>query len=588
MHEHHGHGHDHHAISANADRGKLRLALGLILGFMLVEVVAGLLAGSLALLSDAAHMLTDAGAIGLALAAAAVAARPPSGRFTFGLGRAEILSAQANGATLLVLAGVIGFDAVHRLLDPPDVEGGIVLAVGLLGAAVNIGAAWSLARAERRSLNVEGARAHVLTDLYASLGAALAGALVLLFDLNVADPIAALLVALLMLRTAWSLLRDSGRVLLEGAPAGMDPEAIGRALAHHPGVVEVHDLHVWEVTTDFPALAAHVLVAPGDDCHRIRRELQAELGDRFGIRHTTLQVDHEHAEELLDIERRAGGSGTARPRAARLARQEQQRRRDRAPTRLRRLPVPERLVAQPPSGDQRGRAAAVQVDRGVAAEAHEHARELLERQARLALGAAVAGDRDQAAGREAKRRSRVAAVGDVGVELRLAGREALGIQRAVEAGLAVAHQQRAGLQEVAARLGRQLVALGDPHLAAGDAHAGAQVAPRPRERHAPALDAVGSHLTQRHAARAHEEAADQRLLHPTRSAPRRQLLRLAEDRHPQLGAALGMGGRVHRGGRAAGERDTGAREASAGLLAWECDAHVVSVLAQADSHVKML
>ena len=187
MHEHHGHGHDH-AISANADRGKLRLALGLILGFMVVEVVAGLLAGSLALLSDAAHMLTDAGAIGLALAAAAVAARPPSGRFTFGLGRAEILSAQANGATLLVLAGVIGFDAVRRLFDPPDVEGGVVLAVGLLGAAVNIGAAWALARAERRSLNVEGARAHVLTDLYASLGAALAGALVLLFDLNVGRP----------------------------------------------------------------------------------------------------------------------------------------------------------------------------------------------------------------------------------------------------------------------------------------------------------------------------------------------------------------------------------------------------------------
>src|SRR3954467_6717841 len=168
VHEHHGHGHDH-AISANADRGKLRLALGLILGFMLVGVVAGVLAGSLALLSDAAHMLTDAGAIGLALAAAAVAARPPSGRFTFGLGRAEILSAQANGATLLVLAGVIGFDAVRRLLDPPDVEGGVVLAVGLLGAVVNIAAAWSLARAERRSLNVEGARAHVLTDLYASL-----------------------------------------------------------------------------------------------------------------------------------------------------------------------------------------------------------------------------------------------------------------------------------------------------------------------------------------------------------------------------------------------------------------------------------
>jgi cobalt-zinc-cadmium efflux system protein len=301
-HDHHGHD---HPIAADADRGKLRLALGLILGFMVVEVAAGVVADSLALLSDAAHMLTDAGAVGLALGAATLAARPPSGRFTFGLGRAEILSAQTNGATLLVLAGVLGFEAVRRLLDPPPVDGGLVIAVGLLGAAVNVGAAWALAKAERRSLNVEGARAHVLTDLYASLGAALAGALVLLLDFRAADPIAALLVALLMLRTAWSLLRDSGRVLLEGAPQGMDPAAIGRALAGHPGVVEVHDLHVWEVTTDFPALAAHVLVAPGDDCHRIRRELQGVLGERFGIRHTTLQVDHERAEQLLDIE----GSG---------------------------------------------------------------------------------------------------------------------------------------------------------------------------------------------------------------------------------------------------------------------------------------
>jgi cobalt-zinc-cadmium efflux system protein len=272
---------------------------------MVVEVVAGLLADSLALLSDAAHMLTDAGSVGLALVALRLAARPPTGRFTFGLGRAEILSAQVNGAALLVLAGVLGVEAVRRLSDPPAVEGGLVVAVGLLGAAVNLGSAWALARAERRSLNVEGARAHVLTDLYASLGAALAGALVLLFDLNVADPIAALLVALLMLRTAWSLLRDSGRVLLEGAPAGMDPEAIGRFLARHPGVVEVHDLHVWEVTSGFPALAAHVLVRPGDDCHAVRRTLQSMVGERFGIEHVTLQVDHAPAgDRLLDIEPR--------------------------------------------------------------------------------------------------------------------------------------------------------------------------------------------------------------------------------------------------------------------------------------------
>jgi len=300
MTDHHDH---HHGVSPDADRGKLRLALGLILGFMVVEVVAGLLADSLALLSDAAHMLTDAGSVGLALVALSLAARPPTGRFTFGLGRAEILSAQVNGAALLVLAGVIGVEAVRRLSDPSDVEGGIVIAVGLLGALVNVGSAWALAKAERRSLNVEGARAHVLADLYASLGAALAGAIILTTGFREADPIAALVVSALMLRTAWSLLRESGLVLLEGTPRGLDSDAVGQALARHPGVIEVHDLHVWEVTSGFPALAAHVLVAPGDDCHGIRRELESLLEERFEIHHTTLQVEHDHADALLEIER---------------------------------------------------------------------------------------------------------------------------------------------------------------------------------------------------------------------------------------------------------------------------------------------
>jgi cobalt-zinc-cadmium efflux system protein len=299
MTHHHDH---HHAVSPDADRGKLRLALGLILGFMVVEVVAGLLADSLALLSDAAHMLTDAGSVGLALVALSLAARPPTGRFTFGLGRAEILSAQVNGAALLVLAGVIGVEAVRRLGDPPDVEGGIVIVVGLLGAAVNVGSAWALAQAERRSLNVEGARAHVMADLYASLGAAIAGVIILTTGFREADPIAALVVSALMLRTAWSLLRESTLVLLEGTPRGLDSDAVGRALASQPGVIEVHDLHVWEVTSGFPALAAHVLVAPGDDCHGIRMELERLLKDRFEIAHTTLQVDHEHADSLLEIE----------------------------------------------------------------------------------------------------------------------------------------------------------------------------------------------------------------------------------------------------------------------------------------------
>ena len=301
---HHSHEHHHHTVAPDADRKRLAAALALIVGFMVAEVVAGLIAGSLALLSDAAHMLTDAASLALALVAARLAARPPSGRFTFGLGRAEVLSAQVNGAALLVLAGVIAIEAVQRFSSPPEVDGGVVLAVGLLGAAVNVAAAWQLARAERRSLNIEGARAHVMADLYASLGAAAAGAVVLLTGVNEADPVAALLVAALMLRSGWSVLRQASTVLLEGSPSGVRTEDVGRALAGAPGIVEVHDLHVWEVTAGFPALAAHVLVRPGDDCHGRRRELEQLLHDRFEIHHTTLQVDHEAEHGLLDIEDR--------------------------------------------------------------------------------------------------------------------------------------------------------------------------------------------------------------------------------------------------------------------------------------------
>lgn len=302
----HDHGHDHahsHAPAPDADRRWLSVALGLILAFMVVEVVAGFLADSLALLSDAAHMLTDAGSIGLALVAARLAARPPGGRFTFGLGRAEILSAQVNGAALLVLAGVIAWEAVQRLGNPPEVEGAIVLVVGLAGAAVNVGAAWALSRAERRSLNVEGARAHVLTDLYASLGAALAGLVVLTTSFERADVIVALLVAALMVRSGFTLLGQATGVLLEAAPRGLDPDAIGHALAAHPGVREVHDLHVWEVTSGFPALSAHVLVPPDADCHARRAELELMLAERFGLEHVTLQVEHEPDGGLLDIKR---------------------------------------------------------------------------------------------------------------------------------------------------------------------------------------------------------------------------------------------------------------------------------------------
>ena len=291
-------GHDH-GVSDDADRRWISVALGLIVAFMGVEVAVGLIANSLALLSDAAHMLTDAASIALALVALRIAQRPPSGRYTFGFGRAEILSAQVNGASLLVLGAVIAFEALRRLFAPPDVDGGLVIVVGAIGAVVNVGAAWALSKAQRRSLNVEGARAHVLADLYASAAAVIAGAVIVLIGFREIDAIAALLVAALMFRSGGALLRESAKILLEASPAGIDPQEVGRAMAGQHGVREVHDLHLWEVTTGFPALAAHVLVAPGADCHGRRRELEALLRDRFGIEHTTLQVDHERPHAPL-------------------------------------------------------------------------------------------------------------------------------------------------------------------------------------------------------------------------------------------------------------------------------------------------
>jgi cobalt-zinc-cadmium efflux system protein len=294
------HGRHHHGHTTS-DARRLRIALILILGFMAVEVAVGLLASSLALLSDAGHMLTDAGAIALALVAARLARRPAGGGFTFGLRRAEILSAQVNGATLLAIGAVVIYEAVRRLIHPPDVEGGAVVAVAIAGIGVNVAAAAILSGAERRSLNVEGAFQHVLTDLFAFVATAIAGVVVLATGFSRADGIAALLVAALMFRSGYGLLRDSGRVLLEAAPRELDPDEIGNTLAAQPHVVEVHDLHVWEVTSGFPALSAHVTVRSGCDTQAHRRQLADLLRHRFGIEHTTLQVEERH-EGPLSIE----------------------------------------------------------------------------------------------------------------------------------------------------------------------------------------------------------------------------------------------------------------------------------------------
>jgi cobalt-zinc-cadmium efflux system protein len=298
---HHSHAGHSHGASADADRGKLRVALALILGFMAAEVVTGILANSLALLSDAAHMLTDAAAIALSLLAIRLSKRPAEGQMTFGLKRVEILSAQVNGITLLVLAAVIAIEGVRRLIDPPGVDGALVLVVALAGIVVNLAATAVLASANRQSLNVEGSYQHILTDLFAFIGTAVAAATILLTGFDQADAIASLLVAALMLYSAFGLLRDSGRVFLEASPKGLDPNRIGRTMVAQPGVVEVHDLHVWEVTSEFPALSAHVMVKPDTDCHRTRLELAELIEREFAIRHTTLQVEHQ-PERLVQIE----------------------------------------------------------------------------------------------------------------------------------------------------------------------------------------------------------------------------------------------------------------------------------------------
>jgi len=282
----------HTHADRSADRRRLGLALALILALMGAEIAAGIVAHSLALLSDAGHMLTDAAALAAALVAGALAARPAGGRWTFGLARAEILAAQGNGVALLLVAAWVVYSASRRLVSPPAVHGGIVLALALVGVAVNLAATLVLAGADRSSLNVRAAFLHVATDLAAFTGTAVAGALVLATGWDRFDPIAALLVAALMIGSSWSLLRESGRIFLEASPSGIDPDAVASALAADPEVVEVHDLHVWTVTSGFPSLAAHVLVSPDSDCHAARRRLSRLLEERFGLRHTTLQVDH--------------------------------------------------------------------------------------------------------------------------------------------------------------------------------------------------------------------------------------------------------------------------------------------------------
>jgi len=286
------------------DARRLRVALALVTAFIGVEIVVGVVARSLALWADAGHLLVDAGALVGALWAMRVAARPATTRWTFGLKRAEILAAAANGVTLLVVGVVLAVEAIQRLVHPAHVRGGAMVAVAIAGVAVNLAAAAVLAKGSARSINVRAAYLHVLTDLFGLLATAVAGAVILATGWDRADPLASLAVVAVVLLAAWRLLRSSGHVLLEGTPEAVDLDEVRRHIEELDEVVAVHDLHAWVVTSDQPAVTAHVVVS--DACMadgsaaRLLDRIQACLSSHFDVAHSTFQIE---ALRHLDHER---------------------------------------------------------------------------------------------------------------------------------------------------------------------------------------------------------------------------------------------------------------------------------------------
>ena len=303
-HEHeHGDGGGGHAHGFGGDRGARGLAIALILNaiYTLIEAVVGFTSGSLALVADAGHNFSDVLALGLALGAVWLAARPATANRSFGYKRAEILAALANALTLVVIAVLIFVEAARRFSNPPDVPGFDLIVVATIGLAINAAGAALVFRRGGENLNLRASFLHLAGDAIGSLGVIVAGVIIVTTGWPYADPLFSVLLGVLILASAWTVLRDSVLVLLEASPRGINADAVGRQLAAYPGVVNIHDLHVWEITSGFPALTAHVLVRPGDDCHRIRRELETLLHDRFEIDHTTLQVDHAPDDALVQI-----------------------------------------------------------------------------------------------------------------------------------------------------------------------------------------------------------------------------------------------------------------------------------------------
>jgi cobalt-zinc-cadmium efflux system protein len=303
----HPYGHSHaHDLSAESDHRYLTITLGLLAAFMAFEVVTAFLSHSLALLADAGHMLADVGAIAGSLVALRLAARPETGSHTFGMKRAEILAAVGNGITLLVVAALVTFESIERLVHPVTVHGATLIVVAGVGVAINVVATLTLAKANRRSLNIQGAYQHVVTDLYGFLGTVAAGIVIVTSGFSRADSIASLAVVALMLKAALQLLRPALRILLEATPDDIDLEEVRRHLLELTEVASVHDLHAWTLTSSLPILTAHVVVT--DDCisrgeiGRVLDHLQGCLAGHFDVAHSTLQL-----EAIGHIEHELGG-----------------------------------------------------------------------------------------------------------------------------------------------------------------------------------------------------------------------------------------------------------------------------------------
>lgn len=291
---HHGHDHSHHDHARSGNKKGLAIALIITLGIMILEFIGGLLTNSLALLSDSGHMLSDASALLLSLVALWFATKPSSPNKTYGFYRFEILAALLNGVALFIIAGFIVWEAIQRFDDPPTVASGSMMLIAVIGLLANLLSAWFLMRTGdvKNNVNLRSAYLHVIGDALGSVGAIIAGIVMLAFGWYIADPIISILVSILILKSAWRIIQNTVHILMEGAPATINPEEVKKSLLSIPGVAGIHDLHIWTITSNFDSLSCHLVVQDEANSYEILQQAIDLLDSRFHIEHSTIQIEN--------------------------------------------------------------------------------------------------------------------------------------------------------------------------------------------------------------------------------------------------------------------------------------------------------